>query len=305
MALVGFCATPTIVLTSSICLHHLPDARRFGYARVWGAASWLLVLWGVSAYLEHSGGGPQGERLHVVFVLSAALVTALGLYALTLPNTPPARLGKGPLEALGALGMLKNRSFFAIIAVCTACGALFQVNLILQGLFFTSKTGLGLEPSVANRASSVSQVLELCLFPVLSALLFRFGTKPIALVGVLAWPLRFLVYLLGEPVSLVVGSQLLHGFNVVFGYFALQIAIDELAPRDLRASTHALLAAGGAGIGALSGQLASGVLLSRYGSPQGPQWRAVFAFPLGLGLLTALLLVWGFRPGRARRVRGW
>ncbi len=111
MAVIGFCATPTFVLTSSISLHHLPDARRFGQARVWGTASWLCVLWIVSAYLEHAGG-VQAEHLSFGFELAAVMSATLGLYALSLPHTPPAKFGRGALEAVGALGMLKNRDFW-------------------------------------------------------------------------------------------------------------------------------------------------------------------------------------------------
>jgi MFS family permease len=200
--------------------------------------------------------------------------------------------------------MLKQRDFLAIFGVYVACGALFQVNVILQGLFFTSSTGLGLEPSVANRASSVSQLLELILFPTLGALLARFGLKTVVMVGVLAWPLRFAVYLLGHPTELVVFTQVLHGMNVVLGYFAFQIAVDELAPTDRRASTQALLATGGAGIGALAGQLGTGALLARYTGPEGPRWPSIFAFPLALGAFAVCLLAFGYRPGGARPREG-
>jgi MFS family permease len=303
MGVIGFCATPTFVLTSSISLHHLPDVRRFGQARVWGTASWLCVVWIVSAYLERAGG-VQAEHLSFGFELAAGMSATLGLYALSLPHTPPAKFGRGALEAIGALGMLKNRDFLAIFGVYVACGALFQVNVILQGLFFTSSTGLGLEPAVANRASSVSQLLELLLFPLLAVLLARFGVKKVVLVGVLAWPLRYAVYFLGRPTELVVLTQLLHGLNVVLGYFALQIAVDEFAPAHRRASTQALLATGGSGLGALAGQLGSGALLARYGSAAGPRWPAIFAFPLALGAVAVCLLAFGYRPRAARTREG-
>ncbi len=303
MGVVGFCATPSFVLTSSISLHHLPDVRRFGQARVWGTASWLCVVWLVSAYLERVPG-VQAEHLSFGFELAAVMSATLALYALSLPHTPPARFGRGALEAVGALSMLKNRDFLAIFCVYVACGALFQANVILQGLFFTSSTGLGLEPALANRASSVSQLLELLLFPLLAVLLSRFGVKKVVLAGVLAWPLRFGAYLLGRPAELVVFTQLLHGLNVVLGYFALQIAVDELAPAHRRASAQALLATGGAGLGALGGQLGSGALLARYGGAAGPRWPAIFAFPLALGALAVCLLTFGYRPRRAPSTEG-
>ncbi len=299
MACVGFCATPSLVLVNSITFHHLPDGRRIGHARVWGAASWIITVWGVSAYLERVGEARQLAELRGALGLSALIALLLAAYALCLPRTPPTRLGRGPLEALAALGMLRQRNFATLFAVGTISGALFQINVILQGLFFTSKSGLGLEPAQANLATSVSQLLELALFPLLALLLARFGLRTVLLVGIAAWPLRFAAYLAGHPLALVVGAQLLHGVSVVLGSMTMQIAVDELASRDRRASTQGLLVMGSAGVGALSGQLACGALLSSV-APDGAQnWPRIFAAPLLLGVLALAILALGFR-GRNR-----
>ncbi len=295
MAAVGFCGAPSLVLSNSISFHHLPDGRRIGHARVWGAASWIIVVWGVSAYLRRFVGSAQFAELDVGLELSALLALCLALYALTLPRTPPSRFGRGPLEALSGLGMLGQTRFLTLFLVATICGALFQMNLILQGLFFTAPSGLALDPAAANLASSISQVLELALFPLLALLLSRFGLRAVLLCGVAAWPLRFAAYFAGQPAALVVGAQLLHGVSVVFGLMAMQIAVDELAPRDRRASAQALLASGGAGLGALSGQLLCGALLSGGELGAGEAWQAIFSVPLALGILATVLLALGFR----------
>jgi MFS family permease len=302
MAVVGFCATPSHVLASSIMFHHLADARGFGYARVWGVAGWMVTVWAVSAYLGRFGAAAQTEHLSFGLELSALLAAGLGLYALTLPHTPPSKLGRGPLEARRALGMLKQREFLALFVVAIATGAMFQTHMILQGLFFTSPSGLALAAATANSATSVAQVLELALFPLLSVLLPRFGLRKLLLVGVAAWPLRFAVNALGHPTSLIVLVQLVHGFNVVFGMFAIQMAVDRLAPPGRRASTQALLITGSAGIGALSGQLGCGLLLSAFATPAGHDWRAIFCAPLLLGLFATAVLYFGFRTPQGERL---
>ncbi len=299
MAVVGFCSTPSHVLASSIMFHHLPDARGFGYARVWGVASWMITVWAVSAYLGRFARDAQTAQLSFGLELAALVALGLGLYALTLPHTPPTGLGRGPLDGLKALGMLRQRDLLALFVVGTATGAMFQMHMILQGLFFTSPSGLGLEAAVANRATSVAQVLELALFPLLAVLLRRFGLRKLLLAGVIAWPLRFAANAVGQPAALVVLVQLLHGFNVVFGMFAIQMAGDRLAPPGRRASTQALLTTGSAGLGALSGQLTSGSLLKAFGGAHGSNWTAIFSVPLTLGLFATAVLYFGFRPPRA------
>jgi hypothetical protein len=296
MAVVGFCSTPSHVLASSIMFHHLPDARGFGYARVWGVASWMITVWAVSAYLARFPHAEQTAHLSFGLDLAALLAVGLGLYALTLPHTPPTRLGRGPLEALAALGMLRQRDFLALFVVGSATGAMFQMHMILQGLFFTSPSGLGLDAAEANSATTVAQVLELALFPLLSVLLARFGLRALLLAGAIAWPLRFAANAVGQPAALVVLAQLLHGFNVVFGMFAIQMAGDRLAPPGRRASTQALLTAGSAGFGALTGQVTCGALLATFGGPSGTNWTAVYCVPLTLGLFASAVLYFGFRP---------
>jgi len=303
MALVGFCSTPSHVLASSIMFHHVPNARGFGYARVWGVASWMITVWVVSAYLGRFAHAAQTAQLSFGLKLAAVIAVGLGLYALTLPHTPPTRLGRGPLEALHALGMLRQRDFLSLFLAGTATGAMFQLHVMLQGLFFTSPSGLGLDAAMANGATTVAQVLELVLFPLLGVLLGRFGLRTLLLVGVAAWPLRFAANALGQPAALVVLAQLLHGFNVVFGMFAMQMAADRLAPPGRRASTQALLTTGSAGLGALSGQLTCGALLSRFGAPGNSDWTAIFSVPLTLGLLATAVLYFGFRPPAAAEGR--
>jgi MFS family permease len=296
MAVVGFCAAPSHVLASSIMFHHLPDARGFGYARVWGVASWMVTVWAVSAYLGTFAQAEQTQQLSFALDLAAALCVGLGLYALTLPHTPPTLLGRGPLEALKALGMLRQRDFLALFVVSTATGAMFHMHMILQGLFFTSKDGLGLAAATAASATTVAQVLELLLFPLLAVFLRRFGLRTLLLVGIVCWPLRFAANALGQPASFVVLAQLLHGFNVVFGMFAIQMAADRLAPPGRRASTQALFITASAGIGALSGQLTCGTLLSVFSGPSGTDWPSIFVVPLVVGLLATAVLYLGFRP---------
>jgi MFS family permease len=221
-------------------------------------------------------------------------------YALTLPHTPPAQLGRGPLEAVRSLGMLRQRVLLTLVVVATAAGAMMQSNMILQGLYFTSPSGRGLSVSAATKASTVSQMLELALFPLLGPILRRFKLRTLLLIGVGAWPLRFLANALGEPTALVVGTQLLHGFNVVFGIFAVQMAANRLAPAGRRASTQGLLTTGSAGVGALSGQLGCGVLLAAFTSSAGTDWRSIYAAPLVLGALATVVLFFGFRPQAVR-----
>jgi len=293
----GFCQGQAWVLTSTITFHHLPDARKFGSTRVFGTASWVLMIWLVMHFVGQSGSRAEQIRaLHHCFYAGALVALCQTFYALTLPATapPPNRGGLG--AAIRALASFGSPRFLALLSVALLFGCLSQLNLMLQGLFFSDASGLGMSPASAGRATTVSQLLELALFPVLGVFLERLGVRRVILIGILAWPLRYLAYYAGGPAWLVVGAQLLHGVNYAFGYAGLQIAVELLAPAGQRASAQAAFLTSSSGFGNLFGQLSCGLLLSLAALPAGGyDFRAIFGVPLALSCLAAGIAYLGVR----------
>lgn len=304
MALVGLTMAPAGVLCFTVAFHHLKDSRSIGKSRVFGTVSWICVLWATSAYMRHLGGVEQ-QLAHTrwTFVFAAAISAFGAAYALTLPHTPPAK-ARGALAFVQALSLLSNPSFRALIAASALAAACLQFHFMLWPLFYTDKvTGLGMDLSRASSLSSIAQLLELCLFPALGFLMHRFGIRRVLLVGLLAWPLRFAAYAAGQPTFLVVGMQVLHGVNVVCAAMVSQIAVDRVAPKNARASSHALLFVATLGVGNLLGQLTCGALLGACTlGADGHDWRTIFSVPLALGLLATLLVFMGFRDSKATEV---
>jgi MFS family permease len=296
MALNGLFLSQSGVLLSTIAFHHLPDARRYGSSRVWGTAAWLLTVWAVAALI--GGAGSRAGELSAIqgcFYLGAAAAFGQALHALTLPATTPAPAPRGLLHALGALKLFASRRFAAPLLVALLSGSLMQTNLILQGLFFADPGGLGLSPASAGRATTVSQIFEMLLFPALAVLLQRFGVRRVVLVGMLAWPLRYAAYFAGGPAWLVILAQLLHGANYALGFIGLQIALELMAPTGLRASAQAAFITSSSGLGNLMGQLGCGYLLATASGPNGYDWRRIFAAPLLVALIALAIAILGVR----------
>ena len=296
MALHGLFVSNTGVAVNTVAFYHLPNARSFGTTRVWGTAAWFVMVNATMLYL-----GARGDRqaqlgaIHTCFYAGAAAAFLASMYALTLPDTPPARGGGGLLAALRAVTLLRSPRFAAALVVALIFGTLIQSNLILQGLYFADPHGLGLSPSAAGRATTVSQMLELCLFPFLGAMLSRLGLRRVVLLGVIAWPLRYLSYLVGEPTWLVIAAQLLHGVNYVLGFSGLQIAVELMAPAGLRASAQAAFITASSGLGNLLGQIGCGLLLKLTATPNGHDWRAAFLAPLVVSFLAVAITAFGVR----------
>lgn len=299
MALVGVFAAPASVLSFSIAFHHLHDSRGIGRIRVWGTVSWIVALWTTSAYLQRFGGGAEQLAHTRSMFYFAALVSFIGaLYALTLPHTPPAESSRKVFAFVDAVTLLRDRSYRALVISAALASACLQFHFMLWPLFYTDeKTGLGFTLASASRWSSLSQLLELLLFPSLALLIRRYGLRSVFIIGTLAWPLRFAAYALGKPAALVIGVQALHGVNVVCGSIVAQVAIDRVAPRGARASSQALLVAATAGAGNLVGQLTCGAALGAALLPGGgTAWPSIFVLPLALGALATLLVYRGFHP---------
>lgn len=301
MALHGFFAGQNGVLVSTIAFSHLPDARRFGVTRFWGTLSWVLMVLAVASVLERAGS-TKGElaTLHRTFYVAALTAFAQGVYALTLPATVPRRREHGGRGVFGARELFRSPSFVAALVVALLYGSLTQLNLMLQGLFFADKGGLALSPASAGRASTVSQLLELALFPVLGLLIDRFGVRRIVLVGIGAWVLRYAAYYAGAPTWLVVVAQVLHGPNFVLGFVGLQLAVELMAPAALRGRAQAAFVTSSSGIGSLAGQLGCGALLAAASRPDGSvAWPLVFLGPLVVSVVaTAITALWVKNPER-------
>ncbi|HEY6724396.1 MAG TPA: MFS transporter [Polyangiaceae bacterium] len=292
MTLVFLLQVPSLTLCSAVSFHHLKDARHFGGLRVWGSFGWIVIVWLCSLYLERFPAAEQARQVRGCFYLAAALSLVHAIYALTLPETPPAK-GKNPFAVIDALYLLKSRNFLALSLGGFVMSVAVPFYFVLQGLFMVDANGgLGISIAQANRASTLAQSLELFLFPALALLFRKLGTRWVLFLGLAAWPVRFAAFMLKGPAWLVIGAQALHGVNVVFWAASAAVVVDLLAKGDVRASAQGLYAIASSGIGALVGQLAVGQVYELYEHPEGGHdWTSIFAVPFLFTSLGALLFL--------------
>ena len=102
------CYMPTLALSNSLSFHQMQDpGKEFPRIRVWGTIGWIAAGYVIS-YMNASSVATQ-------FRVAAAVSAALGLFALALPHTPPAKLGHKvsvrDVLGLDALQLMKERSF--------------------------------------------------------------------------------------------------------------------------------------------------------------------------------------------------
>ncbi|MDP6779533.1 MAG: MFS transporter [Candidatus Latescibacteria bacterium] len=292
---------PTIAMTNAIAFHHMGDSKKFGNIRVWGTLGWIVINWGMSAYLRYwEVEAPGQEHVGDCLLVAAALSVLMGIYCLTLPNTPPAKEAKNPYAFLEALKLTENRNFAVLLVISFVVAIELPFYYNLTFLFLTEPgSGVGLAPSTANFAMSLGQVGEVLLMILLAPSLIRLGMRMTIFLGILAWPVRYAIFAIGQPAWLVVAAQPLHGICYSFFFVGGMIAAERLSHRDIRASAQGLMIFATNGLGMLVGHFFSGQIHDYFALPDGGHsWPMIFLVPIALTVVAAVVFLAMFDEGR-------
>jgi len=228
------CYMPTLGLGNSIVFTHLPQ-EQFPKARVWGTIGWIaaglgLSAWGWSASLN-------------IFWLGAVSSLALGLYAFTLPHTPPPAknqpLNVGSLLMVDALKLLKQPGFL-VFAICSMLICIPLAYYYGQTSAYLGAAGF----EQAGAAMTIGQMSEI-IFMILIPFFFRkLGVKIMLMVGMACWVVRYALFALGAPdqvMWMLLLAVALHGVCYDFFFVTGFIYTDKKAPAQVRGQAQSLL----------------------------------------------------------------
>jgi len=298
--LIIYCASyvPTLALGNSLSLHHLADARRdFPLVKTLSAVGWIAGGVTLSIVLK-------GEQSPVQFYLAGGVSIALGLFALTLPHTPPKKTGKdvrlGDILGLDALALLKKPSFAIFI------GCMFLICVPLYFYFVNMNlyvTELGWSYTAAKMSlAQVSDVVFLILLPVM---LKNLGYKKTIFLGILAWVRRY--FLLAGSVNhaelatpMIFGAILLHGVCYDFLFIAGQLYVDDESNERIRGAAQGFIAFILWGVGNFVGSTLAGKsqALHTLAQPRGAiahDWHGIWIYPAWGAAAVLLLFLIFFR----------
>ena len=256
---------PVVTLGTSLCFAHLPwPEGNFGRVRLWGTIGWVASIWLLSYWFENAEWvgaclawarpeNPTSQRADM-FRLAGLLSAILGIYALTLPHTPPTRKGGAWLAPLAAMKLLRGRAFAVYMAV--------TLGLCVTLPFAGQTTPLLLEQLEIPlpwlcRTLTIGQSMEVAALALLPMLLLRLGTRGTMQLGLAAWALALTLLMIGEPLGLVIGSLTLNGLCICCFMVAGQVFVNRQARGDIRASAQGLLTFAN-GIGLLAGNVLAG-----------------------------------------------
>jgi nucleoside transporter len=285
--------TPTLALTNSICFHHMADSERdFGKIRVWGTIGWIVVGWTLSLFRNYLPA-IKGDCL----MLSGIAAAGMGVFCFFLPNTPPKKGSESPWAFLKAFALFKDKSFVIFMAISFVVVTELQFYYLLTAPFLQD---IGVKAANVPAWMTLAQLAEILTMAwALPVLLPKTGVRWALAIGVIAWPIRYIVFAIGAPMWLVIASLTLHGVCYVFFFTVGQIYVNSVAPADIRASAQSLLAVITLGVGSFIGMHFAGFIKGFFTGPAGPNYTAIFTVPCVLTIAcAAAFLIW-FRPGRA------
>jgi nucleoside transporter len=295
---------PTLTLANAITFRQIPDSTRdFPAIRVLGTLGWIAVGFLVDLLFTREGMLPNG-KIGVIpasagngpLLLAAALSTALGLYCLLLPHTPPMARSGEAVPFLKALRLFKDPSFAVFFGVS------FIITIVLAFYFTCTSDFLEKAAGVQFTLSVmlIGQVCELIFLPLLPSFLWRLGMKWVLALGMLCWGIRYALFSVGGPdglaFALVIAGVALHGLCFDFFFAAGFIYVDNEAPRDIRASGQALFSFLAYGVGMWLGNLLAGKLRAMYAD----DWYHFWLVPC-IGVLASLTVFVLFFRMRGRQ----
>ncbi|MDH5741982.1 MAG: MFS transporter, partial [Candidatus Aminicenantes bacterium] len=174
---------------------------------------------------------------------------------------------------------------------------------VLTAPFLTSDK-IGLSSASVPGVMVIAQVAEIFVLAILLPyFITRIGIRNVLVMGVLAWPLRYIIFAVGKPSWLVLASLSLHGFCFVFFFAAAFIYVDTVSPRDIRHSAQSLIMLVTYGIGNYIGSLFAGEVQEFFTTEAGTNWTGVFLVPCVLTVLCAVAFLLFVKDDRSAQIQ--
>lgn len=286
---------PTVGLANTIALKSLAERDdKFPFVRAFGTLGWiaagLIIGWaGLSA-------SPQ------IFRVAAVVSVALGLFSLTLPqvaaDAPRDESLLRQVFCAEAFGLLKRRSFLIFIL----CATLISIPLAMYYAYASPYVGAAGITNVGGTLA-IGQMSELVFMFSMPWLYRRFGVKPLLLVGMAAWAVRYALFAIGDGGSGLWAVYLgvaLHGICYDFFFVAGAIYTGTIAtPRGVNAQAQGMLTLFTYGVGMLLGsQIGAALYAQLPANPTIADWQAMWWYPAIAAAAIALLFQLTFKDDR-------
>lgn len=266
---------PTISLSNSVSYAALKNngndvVKEFPPIRVWGTIGFIVAMW-VTNLTDSKASENQ-------FYIAGTVALILGLYAFSLPKTPPQRLIKenasfAEISGLGAFKLFANYKMALFFIFSMFLGGALQLTNAYGDVFIDEFKHFPkyLDSFVVKYSTiimSISQISETLFILAIPFFLKRFGIKKVMLFSMIAWVLRFGLFAYGDPspfgLSLIIFSCVVYGMAFDFFNISGSLFVESNTTAKIRSSAQGLFMMMTNGFGAVLGSLVSGWAIDKY-----------------------------------------
>jgi nucleoside transporter len=254
MIVYSLCYMPTLALTNSISFANITNPEKeFPGIRVLGTFGWIAAGF-IVAYAVN-------DKTNAILKLASGFSAILGVFAFTLPHTPPRGKQAAVETKVGGQGigtLLQDPNFLLFTVVS------FLICIPLSMYYAFAGGFLGeIEAPRPAALQSIGQMSEVGFMAAMPFFITRLGVKNMLLIGMFAWVARYACFgSLSFP--LVVVGLILHGVCYDFFFVASQIYVDNRVSGSQRAAAQSFLAFVTLGLGMYLGSIAGGKIVGAY-----------------------------------------
>jgi len=285
------CMQLSLTLTTVIGLRNVPDpAHDFSRVRLFGTVGWIASGFAIEAFFQ-----PATTDVLYVGAVGAAIT---GIFSFTLPPTRPLGGGRSAFEAFGlpALALFKDRSFVIFVLVAFVATAMNQFYVIYAHRYLKDQGVPG--PALVM---TIAQFVEVgCMFA-LPFLRPKEWMKPLMIFGLAGYTLRCVVLAIGWTPAVIALGVPMHGWGFTFFFLVASTYLDREAPPHLRGSAQGIITFISGGVGVLTGNAFSAVVVDRFRQGTIIEWSKVWEVPLVVCSAMLLLFVMLFHPPKVSR----
>ena len=246
IALLAAAASGITPMVDSRAVRLVGHRDRFGRARAWGSAAFIVIAFASGAAIGRFG--PIG-----MFALYGPLLVATGLAAfvlLRMPGEDLAGAGRSPGTRLRGRGTAAALSAFSLTTIVGAIrqpviGLFFVASIVVWTAFATLQTfvslrviQLGGDATVVGATWSIGALTEIPLMLAFPNLARRFGAERLVLVGAVAFGLRAAGVALVSAPWLIVAVSPLAGIGFAFFYVGTVTWVAGALPREVQATAQ-------------------------------------------------------------------
>lgn len=298
------CYMPTVALTNSLAFTHMTDQeKQFPLIRVFGTIGWIAAGIFVSGILE-------ADETAIPLTVAGITSIFMGVFSYTLPHTPPPAKEKTTsfkqIIGLEALRKLNNKPFIVFIIssflLCIPLAVYYAYAPV-----FVNESGIE-NPAFKMSFGQMSEVLFILLMPVLFP---KIGIKKMLLIGMGAWVLRYALFALGAPdtiVWMIMFGIILHGICYDFFFVAGFIYVDKKASPEIRGQAQGIVVLATYGFGMLVGSQVAGFIFNNIIISEGyealVQWQTFWILPAVLAAAVITLFWILFNDKEAEKRQG-